>query len=408
MTNPIQDKKIVLGVTGSVAAYKAVELASRLHQSGSLVDVILTQSANHFISPLAFQSVTSRKAYIDDDLWRGEGHVIHINLAHMADILVIAPSSANTIAKLAQGICDNLLTVTALAAKCPIILAPAMDAGMYSHAATQANIDTLINRGLHIIPPCSGHLASGLTGLGRMEEPSIIYNTIRKVMGSNGQLVGTHIVVTAGATQEAIDPVRFITNHSSGKQGYAIAQAAIDAGADVTLISGPNHLDSIIGAKHINIKTADELCQAVLSEIEQADVLIMAAAPADFRPLTIESQKIKKNSDFQAIKLQQTEDILRSVAQKRALSGHPKKVIGFAAESFSLIENAKKKLHEKKLDLIVANDITLDNAGFQASTNKVNLIFADGRQEKLPLMGKYEVADHIINQIIYWFTHTGQ
>jgi len=242
MTTLLQDKHIILGITGSIAAYKAAELASKLSQAGAKVDVILTRSAEKFITPLTFQSVTGRKAFTEDNLWGSQAHVLHIHLGHPADLLVLAPCTANTLAKLAHGIADNLLTITALAAKCPILVAPAMDAGMYSHPATQENVTTLASRGIHFAGPAEGHMASGLVGLGRMIEPIELFGHTRKVLGEKGSLAGRHILITAGGTQEPIDPVRVISNRSSGKQGYALAQAAIDAGASVTLISTPTAL----------------------------------------------------------------------------------------------------------------------------------------------------------------------
>ena len=244
MTHPVENRHIVLGVTGSISAYKAAEIASRLKQAGALVDVILTQAATQFITPLTFQSVTGRKAYVEADLWGGEGHVTHIGLGHNADLLLIAPASANTLAKLAHGIGDNLLTVTALAAHCPLLIAPAMDAGMYSHPATQANVELLKQRGAIFIGPAEGHLASGLVGLGRLVEPQDILGQVRYLLSRNGPLKGVQVVVSAGGTQEAIDPVRLITNRSSGKQGYAVAQTALDYGAEVVLVSAPTALSA--------------------------------------------------------------------------------------------------------------------------------------------------------------------
>ena len=402
MSNPIQNKRIVLGVTGSIAAYKAATLASKLSQAGAQVDVILTQSATQFITPLTFQSVTGRKAYVEEDLWGSEGHVTHIALGHEADLLVIAPASANTIAKLANGIGDNLLTVTALAATCPILIAPAMDAGMFGHPATQANVNTLQHRGVTFIGPEPGHLASGLVGLGRMTEPVDIENKIRFQLGRVGPLVGKRIIVSAGRTEEAIDPVRFITNHSTGKQGYAVAQAALDAGADVTLISGPTNLTPPAGANLIPVKSAEQMLNAVLSAIPNSDALIMTAAVADFRPENYSKSKIKKEKDFASLKLESTVDILKQVSLLKEKSGYPKLVIGFAAESDDLLKNATSKLTKKGLDLIVANDITQAGAGFGTETNLVTFLFADGNKQVLPKLSKYDVADKLIQQVTAW------
>ena len=404
MANPIKNKRIVLGVTGSIAAYKAASLSSQLSQAGALVDVILTPSAARFISPLTFQSVTGRKAYIENDLWGSEGHVTHIKLGHEADLLVIAPASANTIAKLAGGISDNLLTVTALAATCPILIAPAMDAGMYSHPATQANVKILKSRGVAFMGPEPGHLASGLVGLGRMTEPDQIVSQIRCLLGRSGPLAGKRIIVSAGRTEEPIDPVRFITNYSSGKQGYAVAQAALDSGADVTLISGPTSLTPPSGVKLISVRSAEQMLKAVMDAAPDADALIMTAAVADFRPVKYTQSKIKKEDQLANIELERTVDILKQVSLLKKQTGWPRYTIGFAAESDDLLANAAGKLKSKHLDLIVANEITRQNAGFGAETNQVTLLFADGSQQVLPLLSKYEVADKIIQQVAEWLS----
>jgi phosphopantothenoylcysteine decarboxylase / phosphopantothenate---cysteine ligase len=400
MASPLRGKNILLGVTGSIAAYKAAELASRLAQSGAEVEVILTQSACQFVQPLTFQSVTGRRAYLDADLWGSEGHVQHIGLATNAHLLVIAPASANTLAKMACGIADNLLTLAALAARCPILLAPAMDGGMFSHPATQANLETLRQRGATIIGPAQGHLASGLTGLGRMVEPEEIFAHTVLVLAKNGPLAGKKIVVSAGGTQEPIDPVRVIMNRSSGKQGLAIAQAALERGARVVLVSGPIHLPVPIGVNHLPVRTAEEMLASVLHEVVDADALVMAAAVADFRPISAAGDKIKREKGVPQITLEPTPDILTAVAELKNRSGMPRVVVGFAAESQDLIQNARNKLHSKQLDLIVANDITALDAGFAVDTNRVTILDAGGGQEALPLLSKAEVAAVLIERII--------
>ncbi len=402
MGNPINGKRIVIGITGSIAAYKSADLASHLTKLGADVNAILTEAGEKFISPLSIQSVSGKKAVTEQDLWGGEGHVVHINLAHTADLLVIAPATANTIAKLANGIADNLLTVTVLAAVCPVIIAPAMDAGMYKNAITQKNISLLKERGYKFIGPSEGHLASGLKGPGRMVEPVEIVNTIRYHLSRRNPLNGKKIIVTAGGTQEAVDPIRILTNYSSGKQGYAIAQAALDTGSDVTLISAPTSLTPPVGCTLIPVKSAEEMHTAVLEEITDAQALIMAAAVADFRPKVIKTEKIKKDMGLDVIKLKPTKDILKDVAEVKKTKKMDLKVIGFAAESKDLKVNAREKLNEKNMDMIVANDISDPQAGFIVDTNKVLLMYSDGSTEQLPMMSKNDVAEKVIQHLQSW------
>lgn len=395
----LSDKRIILGVTGSIAAYKAADLASKLAQAGAQVDVILSRAAEKFITALTFQSVTGRRAYVDADLWGDEAHVLHVGLAHAADLLVIAPCTANTIARLAYGQADTLLTVTALASTCPLLIAPAMDAGMFDHPATQENLDTLRERGATIIGPAEGHLASGLSGVGRLLETAEIIGHIRLALGRNGPLAGKRVVVTAGGTQEPLDPVRVLTNRSSGKQGYALVQAALDAGAQVTLITTPTSLTPPVGTNVVHVETAKQMLDAVLRESPGSDALIMAAAVADFRPKNTIKDKIKKEGGIPQIELEGTEDILKTVAGDGAGSRRPHIVVGFAAESRDLLENAAVKLESKNLDLIAANDISATNVGFASDTNQVTLLFADGRREALPLLDKNELAEIIMERV---------
>jgi len=400
-------KHLLLGITGSIAAYKAADLASKLAQAGAQVDVILTSSAEKFVTPLTFQSVTGRKAFSDADLWGGEAHVLHVDLGYAADLLVIAPCTANTLAKMAHGIADNLLTITALAAKCPILLAPAMDAGMYEQPATQENLKILAERGAWMAGPAEGRMASGLIGLGRMLEAAELLGHIRLILGKNGKLAGKKVVVSAGGTQEPLDPVRVLANRSSGKQGYALAQAAIDAGAQVTLITAPSGLTPPVGARLVEVRTAQEMLEAVLAESAGADALLMAAAAADFRPKNVAENKMKKRDGIPQIELEAAPDILEAVTgqgrRSELVEGRGKKrprlVVGFAAESRDLLENASQKIQSKKLDLIVANDITAPDSGFAVDTNRVTLLYADGRQEPLPLMSKAEVAEAIVERV---------
>ncbi len=393
-------KRILLGITGSIAAYKGADLASKLTQAGALVDTILSPGAEKFISPLTFQSVTGRKAFTDAELWGGEAHVLHIGLGHSADLLIIAPGTANTLAKLANGQADTLLTITALATECPILIAPAMDGGMYAHPATQRNLRTLAERGVSFVGPVTGHLASGLIGVGRMADPHEIAGMAKVVLGrSLGRLHGKQIVITAGGSQEPIDPVRVITNHSSGKQGYALAQAALELGAEVTLISHPTALSAPVGAQLVMVNTVAEMLAAVLSTVEQADALIMAAAVADFRVKKVAENKLKKQDGIPQIELEAAPDILATVARHRSSLTRLKAVVGFAAESRDLLENAQAKLFSKKLDFIAANDISAQDAGFAVETNRITLLFADGKREILPLLTKNEVADIILARL---------
>jgi phosphopantothenoylcysteine decarboxylase/phosphopantothenate--cysteine ligase len=396
---PFLDKHILLGVTGSIAAFKAADLASKLAQAGAQVDVILTSGAEKFVTPLTFQSVTGRRAYTESDLWGGEAHILHVGLAHQADALLIAPCTANTIAKLAHGLADNLLTITALANRSPLVLAPAMDGGMYDAPATQHNLATLLERGATILGPAEGHLASGQSGRGRMLEPTEILGHLRLVLGRSGRLAGKTIVISAGGTQEPLDPVRVLTNRSSGKQGYALAQAALDAGAQVTLITAPASLTPPVGARVVKVETAKQMLESVLAESASADALIMAAAIADFRPKQAAASKMKKRDGLPQVTLEATEDVLEAAARQRSGMKRPRVTVGFAAESRDLLANASEKLKSKNLDLIVANDISASDAGFGVETNRVTLLFADGNQEALPLMSKSEAAEIILARV---------
>jgi phosphopantothenoylcysteine decarboxylase / phosphopantothenate---cysteine ligase len=391
------DKHILLGVTGSIASYKAAELASKLTQAGAQVDVILTPAAEKFVSPLTFQSVTGRKAFTDADLWGGQAHVLHVGLAQTADLLVIAPCTANTLGKLAHGIADDLLAITALAARCPVLVAPAMDVGIYTHPATQDNIRILTGRGATFAGPGEGRMASGLVGLGRFLEPAELLGHIRFLLGRHGPLAGRKIVVTAGGTQEALDPVRVLTNKSSGKQGYALAQAGLDAGGKVILVSAPTTLAPPVGASLIRVTNAGEMLESVLAESAGADALIMAAAVADFRPKQVAKNKLKKRDGIPQLALEAAPDVLTAVSGLG--SQRPRVLIGFAAESRDLLKNAEAKLKSKNLDLIVANDISAPDSGFGVDTNRVTLLFSDTKKQSLSLMTKEEVAETVIARL---------
>jgi len=391
----LKGRRILLGVCGSIAAYKSAELASRLTQAGAEVDVVLTESALKFVSALTFQSLTGRRAYTDSDLWLQEGHVLHVGLAQQAQLLVVAPATADTIARLAHGRADNLLSIAALAAGCPIVVAPAMDVGMFDHPATQANLAILRERGVTLVGPAEGRMASGLFGLGRMLEPEQLLGHIRRRLGREGPLSGRTVVVTAGGTQEPLDPVRVLANRSSGKQGFALAQAAIDRGAAVVLVSGPTALETPVGAERIEVETAAQMAAAVAQALPGADVLLMAAAVADFRPTRAERDKFKRQAGVPQVTLEPTEDILASLGTKR-----PRIVVGFAAESESLLANARSKLEGKGLDLIVANDITATDAGFGVDTNRVILFARNGEAQPLPLLSKMEVAERVLDKVV--------
>lgn len=397
--SPLNNRHLILGVSGSIAAYKAADLASRLTQAGARLDVILSDSAQRFVTPLTFQSLTGRRAYTDADLWGSQAHILHVSLAEATDLMAIAPATANTLAKLANGIADSLLTITALAVRCPLLVAPAMDASMFEHPATQSNLQTLRERGVIVAGPGEGRMASGLVGPGRMLEPGELLGYIRLALGRSGPLAGRRVVVTAGGTQEPIDPVRAIVNRSSGKQGFALAQAALDLGASVCLITGPTHLDTPAGAERTDVQTANEMRQAVLQAVATADALLMAAAVADFRPRAPAPHKIKRSGAVPHIELEPTDDILAEVAELRRQTGRPQVTVGFAAESQDLVTNARAKLQAKGLSLIVANDITDPQSGFAVDTNRVTLIDADGSLQELPLMSKAEVAEAVVLRV---------
>jgi phosphopantothenoylcysteine decarboxylase/phosphopantothenate--cysteine ligase len=400
----LDSKRILLGVTGSIAVFKAADLASKLTQMGALVDVIMTQAAQRFVTPLTFQALTGRPVYTD--LWQTDSsgslptHIAHVGLADGADLLAVVPATANHIAKLAYGLADDLLSITALSVRCSVLVAPAMDADMLDHPAVVENLRRLQDRGVIVVESDEGRMASGLSGRGRLPEVPVLLGLIRQQLGREwGQLRDRHIVVTAGGTREAIDPVRFVTNRSSGKQGYAVSQAAIDAGARVTLITTPTALTPPIGARVINVESAQEMLAAVLESTQTADALIMAAAVADFRPEQYVNQKIKKTKQDLHLNLTRTADILQTVGERRRETGYPHVLIGFAAETQDLIKNARSKLTRKNADYIIANDVSLSGAGFQGDTNTVTILGADGSLISLPQQTKTAVAEAIIQRV---------
>ncbi len=395
----LSGKRIVLGVGGSIAAYKAADLASRLTQEGVLVDAILTEAGARFVSPLTFRSVTGRPAHVD--LWGEEAHVLHVALSREADLLLVAPTTADLIAKLAHGLAGDLLTVAALAGRCPLVLCPAMDAGMWEHPATQANVETLRSRGAVFIGPVEGRMASGLSGPGRLVEPEEIVARLRTLLGAKGALAGRTVVVSAGPTQEPIDPVRYVGNRSSGRQGFAVARAALDRGARVILVAGPTPLPTPAGAERIDVKTAAQMRAAVLKAAAKADALVMAAAVADFTPKETAGSKLKRKSKAGLkLDLVPTADILAEAGARRRKSGRPRVLVGFAAETGDPSPEARRKLAEKGLDLVVANDVTAPGAAFGGGTNRVVLIAADGSAERLPLLSKDEVAGAILDRVV--------
>ena len=394
MPDPLENKHVVLGVTGSIACYKAVDLASKLTQQDALVDVIMTSAATEFLAPLTFASITHRPVVTDIFDPQSEMSLDHVALAQRADVVVVAPATANTMAKIAWGLADDALTATVLATEAPIVLAPAMDAHMYENPATQENVQKLESRGVLIVGPAEGHLASGLVGRGRMLETWELLGHIRMVLGRNGDLADRKIVVSAGGTQEPIDPVRVISNRSSGKMGYAIAEAARDRGASAVLVSAPTALPHPVGLRVVDVETTHQMRNAVLDECKDADALIMAAAVADWRPATVASHKVKKgDSDTWSVELTKNPDILAEVQSERLIK------VGFAAESDDLIANAQAKLVGKGLDLMAANNITAGDAGFAADTNRVVLLDREGSAEELPLMSKYEVGHRILDRV---------
>jgi phosphopantothenoylcysteine decarboxylase/phosphopantothenate--cysteine ligase len=389
----LTDKTIILGITGSIAAYKAADIASKLTQAGAKVEVVMTEPATKFIAPLTLHSITGR-AVVTDMFDLASQHTIeHVAIGEAADVMVIAPATASLIAKAAVGIADDMVTLTVLVTRAPVIVAPAMDANMFANPVTQENLAKLKDRGFIIVDPERGRLASGKVGWGRLADVEKIIGTIKQVLGRSGDLADKRLVVTAGGTQEPIDPARHISNPSSGKMGYAIAEAARDRGAQVKLIAAPTSLPQPAGVEVIPVRTTAEMKQAVAKATAKADALIMAAAVTDYQPKTTARAKIKKGTPSLTLELVRTPDILAEVKGTFIR-------VGFAAESEDLVANAKKKLQNKQLDLIVANDITDKKSGFGVDTNKVILIDKKGKVEKLPLMTKREVADKILDRVV--------
>ncbi len=390
---PLGGRRIVLGVTGSISAYKAADLASKLRQAGVTVEVIMTPAATQFIAPLTFQSLTGLPVVIN--MFSAAEPEAHVEVARRADALVIAPATADCIANLAHGQTPDMVTLTALATTAPVLVAPAMDSQMWEHPATQSNVETLRARGVTFIGPTNGRLASGRIGAGRLAETQQVIGALRTLLGQrSGDLAGRRIVVSAGPTQEPIDPVRYVGNRSSGKMGFAIAEAARDRGASVTLVSGPVALETPFGIERVDVRTVAEMLAALQHATANSDAIIMAAAPADFRPANTADHKLKKSDgELMNVELTKNPDILATV------SGGGVRV-GFAAETHNLAEYALAKLPAKRLHFIVANDVSAAGSGFGTETNQVTFFHDDGRSEELPLLSKYAVAHAILDRVL--------
>jgi len=392
----LQGKCVLLGVTGGIAAYKMANVASGLRKAGATVHVIMTENATKFITPLTFETLTNNRCVVDTFARDFQYDVKHISLAKAADLILIAPATANVIAKLANGLADDMLTTTVLAARCKKLVAPAMNTAMLENPITQNNIAKLKQYGFGIIEPAVGMLACKDVGSGKLPEPETLLDCIAMELAREKDMAGLHVTVTAGPTQEALDPVRYLTNHSTGRMGYAIAREAMLRGADVTLISGPTALKPVPGVKTVDVVSAKDMFEAVQTALPETDILIKAAAVADYRPVSVAEDKIKKQSGDMSIPLERTDDILGWVAEHR----HPGLfVCGFSMETRDMVENSQKKLAKKHLDMIAANNLKVAGAGFGVDTNVVTILTADGIQE-LPLMGKDQVASKLLDAIL--------
>lgn len=394
----LQGKKIVLGVTGGIAVYKAVDLVSRLRKAGCEVRVVMTEHAQQFVTPLTFKEISGNA--VATSMWNGnqEFNVEHIALANWADAFLVAPATANILAKMAYGLADDLLSTTLLAAQAPIVVCPAMNTGMYQNPATQENIAKLQERGVTVMPPAVGHLACGTSGAGRLPEPQQIVEFMSAFFaGREGDLRGLRVLVTAAGTREPIDPVRYVGNRSSGKMGYAVAQMAAERGADVLLISGPSALAVPPNVRVVKVETTNEMLEACLAAYGDVDIVIKAAAVADYRPRDVADQKIKKKTDDAlTVVMDKNPDILKTLGAKK----EQQVLVGFAAETQNLLANAREKVVKKNLDMIVANDVTAAGAGFNSDTNIVKFLFANGEVRELEQMPKVDVANKILDEAI--------
>ena len=391
----LRGKTVLLGVTGSIAAYKTAYLASALKKLGCNVHVLMTENATQFINPITFETLTGNKCLVDTFDRNFQYNVEHISLAKQANLVMIAPASANVLAKLAHGLCDDMLTTTVLACSCKKIVAPAMNTGMYENPITQDNLERLRKFDFEIAEPAVGYLACGDTGAGKMLEPEILLQYILQEIAFEKDLTGTKVLVTAGATQEALDPVRYLTNHSTGKMGYAIAQAAARRGAEVTLVSGKTALQKPLFLRTVEVVSAEEMFQAVTKLAPEQDIIIKAAAVADYTPATIAEEKVKKSDDELSIPLKRTKDILQFLGEHRAEGQF---LCGFSMETEHMVENSRKKLEKKRLDLIAANNLKVEGAGFAGDTNVLTLISKDATIE-LKKMTKEEAAHALLDTI---------
>ena len=392
----LNGKTIVLGVTGSIAAYKIAGLASMLVKQHADVHVIMTKNACNFINPITFETLTKHKCLVDTFDRNFEFSVKHVSLAQAADVFLIAPASANVIGKIANGICDDMLTTTVCATRKPVLISPAMNTGMFENPIVQDNLKKLARFGYHIIQPAVGRLACGDVGAGKMPSEEELFNNILLAIAKEKDLKGKRILISAGPTQEAIDPVRYITNHSSGKMGYALAKMAKLRGADVTLVSGPVSITAFPGIEVVDVTSAADMYDAITTRSSQADIVVMCSAVADYTPTLYSEQKVKKSDGDMSIALSRTKDILKNLGENKR---EGQIVVGFSMETENLIENSQAKLQKKNVDMICANSISTDKTGFGVDTNKVTLIFKN-HVEELPLCSKEETADMILDHII--------
>ena len=391
----LKGKHIVLGVTGSIAAYKIASLASMLVKKQADVTVIMTKNATNFINPITFESLTGNRCLVDTFDRNFEFQVEHVSLAKQTDVFLVAPASANVIAKAAHGIADDMLTTTLLACRCPKIFAPAMNTRMYENPIVQDNISTLKDYGMEVVTPASGYLACGDTGEGKMPEPEVLYEAVLRALTPK-DLAGRKVLVTAGPTQEKLDPVRYISNHSTGKMGYAVAAAAVRRGADVTLVSGKVELTPPMGVQVVPVVSAADMAQAVKDAASEQDIIIKAAAVADYRPRVTADEKLKKKDEELSVELERTEDILAWLGAHRRAG---QILCGFSMETEHLLENSRAKLEKKKVDMIVANNLKQEGAGFGTDTNVVTLITKE-KTEEFPMLSKEEVAERLLDRLL--------